>query len=128
MSPISLPPSGKATLPAGFRGSIEWASLLQKARHRILVECIRRLSTDTNPRPPTWWAREIKEWTLPTLYVRNTQLDLLRVGPADRAQESRTAELNTLRKYLATLHVDTPVAVRQQLLLRISTLERELAE
>ena len=55
-------------------------------------------------------------------------VDLLRVGPADREQESRTAELNTLRKYLATLHVDTPAAVRQQLLLRIATLERELAE
>ncbi len=111
-----------------FRGSIEWASLLQTARHRILVECTRRLSAGAHPRPPTWWAREIKEWTLPTLYVRNTHLDLLRVGPADREQESRTAELNTLRKYLATLHVDTPAAVRQQLLLRIATLERELAE
>lgn len=110
-----------------FRGTIEWAGLLQKARHRIVVECARRISAGADPRPPSWWAREIKEWTLPTLYMRNTQLQLLRVGPADREQETRMAELNTLKKYLATLHVDTPLAVRQQLVLRIATLEQEIA-
>lgn len=106
-----------------LRCSIEWPDVLSEVRNRLIVE-------RGAPLPPSKAARVRKEWTLPALYARSaTALELVRhSGPMlTPEQRASRAELNSIRKWRAAMHPDTPEGIRAQLDERIAVLEKALA-
>lgn len=103
---------------------IEWASVLAAARGKLL--------NDFTPQnvPSSHAAEELKEWTLPVLYIRSPEFRLVRnVSKLDPRQEAEyQAELSVLSSTLAGLHPSTPDSVRQPILARIDQLKTLLAE
>jgi hypothetical protein len=106
---------------------IEWAELVREPRRRILDRYLQG-------RPAGQGARDVKEWSLPIVYVGQESFIIRNTGPAnarltEKEREEMSSELEMLKKMLAEMKLkpSTPARLLAEMDARIQFLGKALA-